>query len=53
MTGGILGIAAAGAIITPAILTGLGPALVITDLGLAAVAVLGAFATRRVGPVRR
>jgi predicted MFS family arabinose efflux permease len=53
MTGDILGIAAAGAIITPAILTGLGPALVITDLGLAAVAVLGAFATRRVGPVRR
>jgi MFS family permease len=48
MIGGILGIAAAGALITPAVGSHLGRALLVADVGLAAVAVLGAFASRRV-----
>jgi MFS family permease len=48
MVGGILGIAAAGALVTPAVGHHLGAALLVADLGLAAVAVLGAFASRRV-----
>jgi MFS family permease len=48
MIGGILGIAAAGALITPAVSSHLGRALLVADAGLAAVAVLGAFASRRV-----
>jgi MFS family permease len=47
MVGGILGIAAAGALITPAVDSHLGAALLAADLGLAAVAVLGALASRR------
>jgi MFS family permease len=54
MTGGILGIAAAGALITPAVGSGrLGAALLAADLGLGAVAALGALATGRVGQLRR
>jgi MFS family permease len=48
MIGDILGIAAAGALVTPAVGSHLGAALLIADLGLAFVAVLGALATRRV-----
>jgi hypothetical protein len=48
MVGGILGIAAAGALVTPAVDSHLGRALLAADLGLAAVAVLGALASRRV-----
>jgi hypothetical protein len=52
MIGGILGIATAGALITPAVGSHLGShlgrALLVADAGLAAVAVLGAFASRRV-----
>jgi MFS family permease len=48
MVGGILGIAAAGALVTPAVGEHLGAALLAADLGLAAVAVLGALASRRV-----
>jgi MFS family permease len=48
MIGGILGIAAAGALVTPAVGSHLGAALLAADLGLAAVAVLGALASRRV-----
>jgi MFS family permease len=53
MSGDILGIAAAGAIITPAVTSGLGSALVVSDLGLAGVALLGALATRRIAPHSR
>jgi MFS family permease len=48
MIGGILGIAAAGALVTPTVGSHLGGALLAADLGLAAVAVLGALASRRV-----
>jgi MFS family permease len=53
ITGSIIGITFAGAVITAMGLQRLSAAAVLADLGLAAVALFGMFATARVGLVRR